>query len=98
MTGYPKIIVTGDSIAQLSFKVGGYGAALVDQYQGKVDVINRGMGGYNSKQLLMKLRSDLVPASGKDEVLLFIVHIGTNDSAESGFQRVSGDLILPSCR
>jgi hypothetical protein len=86
--GYPQIIVTGDSIAQLSFKVGGYGAALVDQYQGKADVVNRGMGGYNSKQLLLKLCSDLVPAGVKDDVVLFLVHIGTNDSAESGFQRV----------
>lgn len=58
---YPQIVVTGDSISQQAFKIGGYGAALVDavsrrhwclcsrlrlsQYQGKADVINRGMGG-----------------------------------------------------
>lgn len=60
---YPQIIVTGDSISQQAFKIGGYGAALVDavstpplrcliaalkaslKYQGKADVINRGMGG-----------------------------------------------------
>ena len=92
MTGYPQIIVTGDSIAQLSFKVGGYGATLADQFQGKADVVNRGMGGYNSKQLLMKLRSDLVPAMVQEQVVLFLLHIGTNDSAESGFQRVSPPL------
>ena len=28
---YPLIVVTGDSIAQLSFQTGGYGAALIDQ-------------------------------------------------------------------
>ncbi len=28
---YPQIVVTGDSISQQSFRVGGYGAALVDE-------------------------------------------------------------------
>jgi hypothetical protein len=27
---YPQIVVTGDSISQQAFKIGGYGAALVD--------------------------------------------------------------------
>jgi hypothetical protein len=27
---YPTVIVTGDSIAQMSFKAGGYGSTLVD--------------------------------------------------------------------
>ena len=27
---YPVVVVTGDSIAQMSFRVGGYGAGLVD--------------------------------------------------------------------
>jgi hypothetical protein len=29
-TSYPQIVVTGDSISQQAFKIGGYGAALVD--------------------------------------------------------------------
>jgi hypothetical protein len=87
---YPQIIVTGDSIAQLSFQKGGYGSLLCDvvglkparmeadfQYNGKADVVNRGMGGYNSQQLLAKFRQRFVP---KDpSVRLFIIHIGTND-------------------
>jgi hypothetical protein len=29
-TSYPQIVVTGDSISQQAFKIGGYAAALVD--------------------------------------------------------------------
>jgi hypothetical protein len=87
---YPQIIVTGDSIAQLSFQRGGYGSLLCDlvssmpvrvdvdfQYNGKADVVNRGMGGYNSRQLLTKFREGFVPKEAS--VQLFIIHIGTND-------------------
>jgi hypothetical protein len=87
---YPQIIVTGDSIAQLSFQKGGYGSVLSDivsqsrvrpdvdsQYNGKVDVVNRGMGGYNSQQLLTKFKQGFIPKDAS--VRLFIIHIGTND-------------------
>ncbi|KAJ9107536.1 hypothetical protein QFC21_000994 [Naganishia friedmannii] len=84
---YPQIIVTGDSISQQAFKIGGYGAALIDAYQGKADVINRGMGGYNSEQLLKKLKDDFQWPSG-GQTLLVIVHIGTNDATTHGIQHV----------
>ncbi|ORX39546.1 SGNH hydrolase-type esterase domain-containing protein [Kockovaella imperatae] len=85
---YPVIVVTGDSIAQQSFKAGGYGSALVDFYQGNYDVLNRGMGGYNSTQLLQRFIEGLdVPSSA--DVRLFVIHIGTNDCAEKGYQRTS---------
>jgi lysophospholipase L1-like esterase len=88
---YPAVIVTGDSIAQMSFKAGGYGSALTDlvgshtaismtneQYQGNYDVLNRGMGGYNSNQLVQRLEEGLDVSTGAD-VRMIIVHIGTND-------------------
>jgi len=75
---YPVVIVTGDSIAQMSFKIGGYGSALVDMYQGNYDVLNRGMGGYNSSQLLQRFQEGLDVPSGAD-VRLIVIHIGTND-------------------
>ena len=75
---YPVVIVTGDSIAQMSFKTGGYGSALVDMYQGNYDVLNRGMGGYNSSQLLQRLQEGLDVPTGAD-VRLIVIHIGTND-------------------
>lgn len=102
MTSYPHIIVTGDSIAQLSFKSGGYGSLLADRvshfpvknteaddvkYAGKLDVLNRGMGGYQSTQLVHKLQTDLI-APGAD-VKLFLIHIGTNDSAIGALQSIT---------
>jgi hypothetical protein len=47
------------------------------QYNGKADVVNRGMGGYNSQQLLTKFREGFVP--NDPSVRLFVIHIGTND-------------------
>jgi hypothetical protein len=47
------------------------------QYNGKADVVNRGMGGYNSQQLLTKFREGFVPKH--PSVRLFVIHIGTND-------------------
>lgn len=52
-------------------------ADAISQYNGKVDVVNRGMGGYNSRQLLLKLKEGFVPSG--PEVRLFIINIGTND-------------------
>ncbi|KAJ9124459.1 hypothetical protein QFC24_003249 [Naganishia onofrii] len=86
---YPQIVVTGDSISQQAFKIGGYGAALVDAYQGKADIINRGMGGYNSQQLLNKFKDDFQWPNG--EVKICIVHIGTNDATTHGIQHVPAD-------
>ncbi|KAJ9123221.1 hypothetical protein QFC22_001415 [Naganishia vaughanmartiniae] len=83
---YPQIVVTGDSISQQAFKIGGYGAALVDAYQGKADVINRGMGGYNSNQLLKKLKDDFQWPNG--DVKIAVIHIGTNDATTHGIQHV----------
>jgi lysophospholipase L1-like esterase len=48
------------------------------QYQGNYDVLNRGMGGYNSTQLLQRFQEGLDIPAGAD-VRLVVIHIGTND-------------------
>lgn len=45
---YPQWLMFGDSITQQSFAPGGLGQALADDYQRRMDIVNRGYGGYNS--------------------------------------------------
>ncbi|CAD6574173.1 MAG: hypothetical protein CYPHOPRED_005314 [Cyphobasidiales sp. Tagirdzhanova-0007] len=46
---YPKWLLFGDSITQRSFCAGGLGQHLADTYVRKIDIVNRGYGGYNSR-------------------------------------------------
>lgn len=48
------------------------------KYAGKLDVLNRGMAGYTSTQLLRKL-SDNPQFPCAARVRLFVIAIGTND-------------------
>ena len=45
---YPQWLMFGDSITQQSFAPGGLGQALADDFQRRIDIVNRGYGGYNS--------------------------------------------------
>lgn len=76
------IVIFGDSLTQRSFQPAGWGAALAMRYQRRVDVINRGYGGYNSRWCLAMV-DELFPASarGRDKPLLVTVMLGTNDAA-----------------
>lgn len=48
MITYPQWLMFGDSITQQSFAPGGLGQAMADDYQRRLDMVNRGYGGYNS--------------------------------------------------
>lgn len=80
----PRLVLLGDSITQQSFSVErqGWGAALADLYQQKVDVINRGASGYNTRWTLPLMES-LIPAS-EGAPLATIVFFGANDAVEPG--------------
>ena len=67
----------GDSLTQEGFKVGGWAARLADRYIRRLDVINRGFSGYNSKWAL-----ELLPAlSLPENAELVTVFLGANDAA-----------------
>ncbi|KAJ8440291.1 hypothetical protein Cgig2_012727 [Carnegiea gigantea] len=51
----PQIILFGDSITEQSFRPGGWGAALADNYSRKADILNRGYGGYTTRWALFLL-------------------------------------------
>jgi hypothetical protein len=56
-----------------------------------MDVVNRGMGGYTSRQLLYKLEEDMFLPGSDSDVKLILIGIGTNDSVLNGIQYVSDE-------
>ena len=75
-----QFLLFGDSITQRSFQYGGWGAHLANAYQRKVDVLNRGYSGYNSRWAL-QLLDRVLPAEKAGKILLATVFFGANDAA-----------------
>ena len=75
-----KVVLLGDSLTQLGFGDGGFASELSHYYQRRLDVLNRGYAGYNSRWLLDLMRE------GYDnrEVRLAIIFLGANDAALPG--------------
>jgi len=81
-----KIVLFGDSITQQAFstKHSGWAAAVNDAYQRKVDIVNRGYSGYNTRwasQLVHEVSSHFAsgsPANGRDILTIFF---GANDAS-----------------
>ena len=76
----PAFVLFGDSITQKSFGPGGWAAVLADAYQRRVDVINRGYSGYNTRWAA-PLLNHLFPEEISGQVELATVFFGANDSA-----------------
>ncbi|XP_060170483.1 GDSL esterase/lipase At5g62930 isoform X1 [Lycium barbarum] len=76
----PQIVLFGDSITEQSFRLGGWGASLADTYSRKVDILNRGYGGYNTRWALFLLHhlfplsTRLVVRDKRRGTVHFVVH------------------------
>lgn len=55
----------GDSLTERSFAPGGWGARLAHQFYRKVDVVNRGLGGYNSRWAVQLVDDVLAGVDGE---------------------------------
>ncbi|KAJ3392593.1 isoamyl acetate-hydrolyzing esterase [Entophlyctis sp. JEL0112] len=85
-----RILLFGDSITQHSFdpSIEGWGAAVANAYMRKMDVVNRGFGGYNTKwckQILEDVFQTARPAAMTvggytPEIKLMTLFLGANDS------------------
>ncbi|KAK3700558.1 hypothetical protein LTR37_015886 [Vermiconidia calcicola] len=88
-----QFILFGDSITQQSFSQNGpvegsspqtpgagfFGPALTDAYVRKLDVINRGMSGYNTTQAL-KILPQAIPSPEHAGVRFLTIFFGANDA------------------
>mmetsp|Transcript_9966 Transcript_9966/g.32305 ORF Transcript_9966/g.32305 Transcript_9966/m.32305 type:complete len:274 (-) Transcript_9966:83-904(-) len=79
----PTFVLFGDSITQQSNSPGGWGARLADAYSRKVDVINRGYSGYNTRWALLAL-GKIFPR-GIEPPRLVTVFFGANDAMLEGY-------------
>ncbi|XP_076021704.1 isoamyl acetate-hydrolyzing esterase 1 homolog [Genypterus blacodes] len=79
---WPKVILFGDSITQVSFQAKGWGSDIADKLARKCDVVNRGLSGYNSrwaKIVLPRLINNQNPA--EQNIAAVTVFFGANDAA-----------------
>ncbi|KAK9894680.1 SGNH hydrolase [Cystobasidium minutum MCA 4210] len=79
-TVYPEWMLFGDSITQQSFSAGGYGQWMADNYQRRVDIINRGYGGYNTEWALRILPYILPETSANKPLKAINLWFGANDA------------------
>ncbi|KAM3362193.1 GDSL esterase/lipase isoform X1 [Capsicum galapagoense] len=88
----PKIYLFGDSITEMSFEHGGWGASLVNHFNRTVDVVLRGYSGYNTRWGLKVLDKVFAGSSESESVLAVTVFFGANDASVedrcSAFQHV----------
>ncbi|KAG4418815.1 hypothetical protein IFR04_008020 [Cadophora malorum] len=78
----PQLILLGDSILQFSSYLPhgtAFGAGLAEHCIRRLDVINRGLSGYNTANVLVILE-DLIPSPPVAKVDYLILLLGSNDS------------------
>ncbi|KIO28021.1 hypothetical protein M407DRAFT_243186 [Tulasnella calospora MUT 4182] len=81
-----SILLLGDSITEMGFQPGGFVQRLAVVYQRRLDVVNRGLGGYNTDWLLPiaeKVVSNTL-IKGSSKIRLVVIWMGTNDSVLEG--------------
>ncbi|KAJ0603778.1 putative SGNH hydrolase-type esterase domain, SGNH hydrolase superfamily [Helianthus annuus] len=79
----PQFVLFGDSITELSFKSGGWGASLTDTYSRKADILVRGYDGYTSRWALFLLHH-IFPLTSSTPPVATTVFFGANDAALTG--------------
>ncbi|SCU98121.1 LAFA_0G15742g1_1 [Lachancea sp. 'fantastica'] len=93
---YQKFLLFGDSITEFAFntladETRGHqfalGAALCRDYTRKLDIVQRGFSGYNSRWALQILPRILENESSSD-IVMCTIFFGSNDAASAGRQRV----------
>ncbi|CAK9152580.1 unnamed protein product [Ilex paraguariensis] len=94
----PKIYLFGDSITEMSFGDGGWGASLTHHFSRAVDVVLRGYSGYNTRwalRVLDKVFPAEIDVGNAGEPLAVTVFFGANDACLpdrcSAFQHVPLD-------
>ncbi|KAF2862336.1 GDSL Lipase/Acylhydrolase, partial [Piedraia hortae CBS 480.64] len=86
-----QIVLFGDSLTQQSFSQVspdgsppfGFGAALANAYVRRLDVINRGLSGYNTDQALQCL-DQCIPNESRARTKLMTILFGSNDCRIAG--------------
>lgn len=90
-TRWPKVILMGDSLTQLSFSIEGrWGSLISDRLSKQADVLNRGFGGFTTITYDRILDESMIGSNNETTAVVTLL-LGTND-ANTGS---SGHVILP---
>ncbi|EDO17309.1 hypothetical protein Kpol_1062p17 [Vanderwaltozyma polyspora DSM 70294] len=92
---YKKFLLFGDSITEFSFNSGmvedvesfSFGSALTNVYTRKMDIMQRGFSGYNSRWAL-KILPKILETEANSNIAMGFIFFGANDSCLGGHQRV----------
>ncbi|CZT06805.1 hypothetical protein WAI453_012903 [Rhynchosporium graminicola] len=79
---FPQLVLLGDSIVQFtSYLPHGvsFGAGLTEHCMRRLDVVNRGLSGYNTANVLVILQ-DLIPTPASAKVEYLLILLGANDA------------------
>ncbi|XP_066292468.1 isoamyl acetate-hydrolyzing esterase 1 homolog [Branchiostoma lanceolatum] len=77
---WPKFVLFGDSITQLAFSDGGWGAALQHVLQRKCDVVCRGLSGYTTAWGKLVL-PQIINKNNAEDIVLVTIFFGANDAS-----------------
>ncbi|OAA69438.1 GDSL Lipase/Acylhydrolase family protein [Cordyceps fumosorosea ARSEF 2679] len=83
---YPQIVLLGDSLFQFSVETDdgfSFEAALQSRYSRRLDVVNRGLSGYNTANVLEyfdRLFPEKTPSSPEIRYLKQVILLGANDA------------------
>ncbi|KAH7115068.1 SGNH hydrolase-type esterase domain-containing protein [Dendryphion nanum] len=80
---YEQFFLFGDSITQDSFNQQrgfGFSAALQHAYIRRLDVVNRGFSGYNTRQAL-KVLPTILPSPQQARIRFLVIFFGANDAS-----------------
>lgn len=83
---YKQIVLYGDSITQVSGSQDlgfGFAPAFQTDYIRRLDVVNRGLSGYNTRQAL-RVIPWAIPTPAQGDVRLITIFFGANDATYSG--------------
>lgn len=92
-----QFLLLGDSITQQSFTPSlpfSFGAALSSAYVRKLDVVNRGLSGYNTSQAL-SLLPRLLPHPSQARLRFLIIFFGANDARLPDIPNAGPDQSVP---
>lgn len=78
---YARVVLFGDTVAQRAFDVGGWGSRLADHFQRRVDVLSRGLEGYNTRWAKILLPKVFPAGSAPASADVVVVCFGAIDSA-----------------
>ena len=77
---FDAALLLGDSQTQLGWGEGGWVTSLAEKYVRKVDIINRGLSGYNTRMLLNVL-PDILDSVALENVKIVTLMMGSNDAS-----------------